>query len=75
MVDNFYCSQKFTSLSIDLEKRLLYSCCSAVPEKIDLDWLQQNPGMLFNSPNLQQERQAMLDNMPVPGCQQSCWTP
>jgi len=75
MVDNFYCSQKFTSLSIDLEKRLLYSCCSAVPEKIDLDWLQQNPGQLFNSANLQQERQAMLDNVPVPGCQHSCWTP
>ena len=75
MVDNFYCSQKFTSLSVDLEKRLLYCCCSATPEKIDLDWLRQNPGQLFNSVNLQQERQAMLDNRSVASCQQSCWTP
>lgn len=75
MVDNFYCSQKFTSVSVDLEKRLLYSCCSAEPEKIDLAWLRQNPGQLFNSANLQQERQAMLDNQPVASCQKACWTP
>ena len=75
MVDNFYCSQKFTGLSIDLEKRLLYSCCSAIPEKIDLVWLKENPGQLFNSANLQQERQDMLDNRPVTSCQQACWTP
>jgi organic radical activating enzyme len=75
MVDNFYCSQKFTGLSVDLEKRLLYSCCSAVPEKIDLNWLKENPGQLFNSLNLQQERQDMLDNHPVASCQQVCWTP
>lgn len=75
MVDNFYCSQKFTSLSVDLEKRLLYSCCSAVPEKIDLAWLKDNPGQLFNSLNLQQERQDMLDNRPVASCQHACWTP
>jgi organic radical activating enzyme len=75
MVDNFYCSQKFTGLSVDLEKRLLYSCCSAVPEKIDLNWLKANPGQLFNSLALQQERQDMLDNRPVASCQQVCWTP
>jgi len=75
MIDNFYCSQKFTSLSVDLEKRLLYSCCSAVPEKIDLAWLKDNPGQLFNSAQLQQERQAMLNNQPVSSCQQACWTP
>jgi organic radical activating enzyme len=75
MVDNFYCSQKFTGLSIDLEKRLLYSCCSAGPEKIDLVWLKENPGQLFNSANLQQERQDMLDNRPVTSCQQACWIP
>jgi organic radical activating enzyme len=75
MIDNFYCSQKFTSLSVDLEKRLLYSCCSAVPEKIDLAWLKDNPGQLFNSVHLQQERQAMMNNQPVASCQQACWTP
>ena len=75
MIDNFYCSQKFTDLSVDLEKRLLYSCCTATPEKIDLVWLKQNPGQLFNTANLQQERQDMLDNRPVTSCQQACWIP
>lgn len=75
MIDNFYCSQKFTDLSVDLEKRLLYSCCTATPEKIDLAWLTQNPGQLFNTANLQQERQAMLGNRPVTSCQQACWIP
>jgi len=75
MVDNFYCSQKFTDLSVDLEKRLLYSCCTATPEKIDLSWLKQNPGQLFNTANLQQERQDMLDDRPVASCQQACWVP
>jgi organic radical activating enzyme len=75
MVDNFYCSQKFTDLSVDLEKKLLYSCCSSTPEKIDLGWLKENPGQLFNSVNLLQERQAMLDNQPVASCQSACWLP
>jgi organic radical activating enzyme len=75
MLDSYYCSQKFTSLSVDLEKRLIYSCCAAVPEKIDLNWLRENPGRLFASAKLQQERQAMLDNTPVDSCNKACWIP
>jgi len=74
-INTFYCSEKFTWLSVDLEKRLLYSCCTAAPEKIDLTWLKQNPGNLFNSVNLQQERQDMLDNNPVESCKTACWIP
>jgi organic radical activating enzyme len=72
---NFYCSQKFTYLSIDVEKRLMYSCCSATPEKIDIQWLKSNTGQLFNTPGLQTERQMMLDNIPVASCEESCWKP
>jgi pyruvate-formate lyase-activating enzyme len=72
---NFYCSQKFTFLSVDVEKRLMYSCCSATPEKIDLSWLKNNTGQLFNTPLLQVERQMMLDNIPVASCESNCWRP
>lgn len=72
---NFYCSQKFTYLSVDLEKRLMHSCCAATPEKIDLGWLKNNTGQLFNTPMLQTERQMMLDNLPVSSCETNCWRP
>jgi wyosine [tRNA(Phe)-imidazoG37] synthetase (radical SAM superfamily) len=73
--DNFYCNQKFTWLSIDLEKKLTYSCCSASPAKIDLKWLKNNPGHIFNTPLIQQERKDMLANQPVKSCEISCWKP
>ena len=72
---NFYCSQKFTWLSIDLEKRSLHSCCSATPEKIDINWLRENPSQLFNTPILRQERINMLNNIPVSSCTDACWVP
>ena len=72
---DFYCSQKFTWLNVDLEKRTSYSCCSATPTRVDLDWLKHNPGQLFNTPLLHQERQDMLNNIPVASCEASCWSP
>jgi organic radical activating enzyme len=71
----YYCSQKFWWLSIDLEKRQTFSCCSATPSKIDLKFIQDNPGELFNSPGFVTERQQMLKNIPVSSCQDSCWKP
>ena len=62
-------------MSVDFEKRLTYSCCSAVPTKIDLSWIKKNPGKLFNTPQLHQERQSMLDDIPVDSCKIACWTP
>jgi molybdenum cofactor biosynthesis enzyme MoaA len=72
---DFYCSQKFTWLSVDLEKRLSYSCCSATPEKLNLNWLKENPGKLFDTPGLHQDRIDMLNNQPVSSCHDACWKP
>jgi len=72
---NFYCSQKFTFLAINVEKRLISSCCTAIPEKIDIGWLKNNTGQMFNTPLLQAERQMMLDNIPVASCESNCWQP
>jgi organic radical activating enzyme len=72
---NFYCSQKFTWLGIDLEKKLSYSCCSAKSSNIDVSWLKQNPGNLFNTPELQKDRIDLLDNKPVSSCNTACWIP
>jgi len=73
--NNFYCSQKFTWLTVDLERRSTYSCCMGTPSKIDLTWLKNNPGKIFNTPLLLQERQDMLDNIPVSSCEAACWKP
>jgi len=70
---DYYCSQKFWWLSVNLEKSETLSCCAATPTKINLDHLLQNPGELFNSPALVGERQDMLDNKPVPSCSATCW--
>jgi organic radical activating enzyme len=72
---DFYCSQKFWYLSVNLERRITHSCCSATPSKINFTWLEQNPGQLFNTPLLQQDRQDMLDNRPVTSCEENCWRP
>jgi len=74
ITDNqYYCSQKFWWMTVEPERRSMSSCCAASTEKIDLDWLKDNPGQLFNTPNLQQERQQMLENDPVAGCEDTCW--
>ena len=70
----YYCNQKFWWLSVDIEKCQTLSCCAATPSRINLEWLSQNSGGLFNTPALQIERQAMLDNIPVSSCSATCWT-
>jgi len=72
---DFYCSQKFWWLSVNVEKWQTSSCCAATPQKINLDWLKTNTGDLFNTPELQQERIMMLNNEPVDSCLKSCWAP
>ena len=57
------------------ERRSVSSCCAATPTKVDLTWLKNNPGQLFNTPELLSDRQAMLDNNPVSSCESSCWAP
>ena len=74
-ITDFYCNQKFNYLSVDVERRSIKSCCAATPTRIDLTWLKQHPGQLFNSELLQKERRNMLDNIPVDSCQDACWIP
>jgi organic radical activating enzyme len=70
---DYYCNQKFSFLKIDAEKKTTYSCCKVAPDKIDNNWLEKNPGMLFNTPKFQQERQSMLDNKRIKSCENICW--
>jgi len=72
---DFYCSQKFWWLSVNTEKLITQSCCSASPNKIDISWIKQNPGKIFNTPTMLSERKEMLDNKPVAGCYSTCWEP
>jgi len=69
----FYCSQKFWWLSVEPHKRVISSCCGATPIKVNLEWLKNNSGQLFNYPSLQEERQQMLNGVAVASCQQTCW--
>jgi len=72
-MENYYCSQKFYQLQINAEKKRLNSCCKADPEIIDINWLKKNPGEIFNTPKLKQERKDMLDNVRIAGCEDVCW--
>ena len=73
-MDEYYCSQKFWWLTVEPERRTMNSCCAARATKIDLSWLRENPGQLFNTPKLLEERQDMLDNKPVASCEDVCWS-
>jgi wyosine [tRNA(Phe)-imidazoG37] synthetase (radical SAM superfamily) len=72
-MQNKYCSQKFWWLTVEPQKRAIASCCAADPVKIDITWLDKNPGKLFNIPQLQLERQQMLDGQTVESCYRECW--
>ena len=71
---DYYCNQKFYQLKINAEKKVIYSCCRADQENIDVNWLKDNPGELFNTPNLIQERKSMLSNERILGCENTCWS-
>ena len=72
---DYYCNQKFWWLSVDPESKTYNSCCAARSQKIDLKWIEQHPGQLFNSPWLVKEREDMLQNKPVASCETACWQP
>jgi len=74
-MSDFYCNQKFWWLTVNLENLHAHSCCAATPQKINLDWLRRNPGQMFNSPELINDRRLMLDNQPAPSCASACWIP
>lgn len=75
MDNNFYCSQKFDSLTIDLLRYETGTCPCDDPVKIDIDWLKKNPGQLHNIPQKIKDRQDMLENIPAASCEKQCWAP
>jgi len=70
---NYYCSNKFKFLKIDAEQKTTYNCHAASPHVIDLAWLRDNPGQLFNRPVNVNERQMMLANQRNKSCEQNCF--
>lgn len=73
MFNNVYCPNKFNFLKIDLEKRLLYNCHKAYPHQIKSDWLEKNPGKLFNTDKMITERKEMLDGIRNKSCSFQCY--
>jgi organic radical activating enzyme len=70
---DYYCAMKFRMLKIDTERKLTYNCDPAVPHAIDFNWLENNPGQLFNTDVNINERKMMLSNTRNPSCEQNCW--
>jgi pyruvate-formate lyase-activating enzyme len=73
-MSDFYCSEKFWWMSVNLEKRTISSCCSASSVVIDQEWMKSNSGELFNYPSLVDDRKQMLDNKPCASCHETCWS-
>lgn len=73
MSRDYYCSQKFRFLKIDLESQTTYNCHAARPHKINFEWLAANPGKLFNTDVNVSERKMMLVNERNSSCEQNCW--
>jgi len=70
---DYYCSDKFTDLSVHVQGRLLYNCCKAYPERVDLDWLEQNPGRLFHTDTMIADRELMLEDKSCASCHYGCY--
>lgn len=70
---SYYCSAKFKFLKVDLESNTTYNCHAALPHDIDFDFLNKNPGNLFNIPVNVIEREQMLNNQRNKSCEQNCW--
>jgi len=70
---DYYCSTKFTELQVHVQSRLLYNCCKAYPERVDLDWLEANPGKLFHTDTMLEDRRLMLDNKSCVSCHYGCY--
>ena len=69
---DYYCSEKFDWLSIRLYDGFVSSCCDAVPDKLSMEFLKSDPQAIFNWPTLIEERQQMLQNQRISGCE-VCW--
>jgi len=70
---DYYCATKFTDLLVHVQSRLIYNCCKAYPERVDLEWLEANPGKLFHTPIMLQDRKLMLENKSCSSCHFGCY--
>ena len=70
---NYYCSTKFTDLQVHVQGRLLYNCCKAYPERVDLEWLEANPGKLFHTDTMLKDRKLMLEDKSCVSCHFGCY--
>ena len=70
---DYYCPTKFTDLQVHVQSRLLYNCCQAYPERVDLGWLEANPGRLFHTNTMLEDRKLMLDNKSCHSCYHGCY--
>lgn len=68
-----YCSTKFTDLQVHVQGRLLYNCCKAYPERINLEWLEANPGKLFHTDTMLEDRKLMLEDKSCVSCHHGCY--
>ncbi len=68
---NYYCSRKFTELSLTFQSSSISSCCAASPYKIDFVDLEKNG--LLNLSVIRNERKQMLSNTRVLSCEKPCW--
>ena len=72
-MSDVYCSSKFKELQVHVQSRLLYNCCKAWPERITLDWLENNPGKLFHTPTMIADRKLMLEGKRSKSCEHGCY--
>ena len=72
-INTVYCKNKFVYLKIDIEKRLLYNCHKAYPHQIRSQQLSDNPGKIFNTDTMLQEREQMLNGKRNSSCAYSCY--
>jgi organic radical activating enzyme len=68
-----YCSTKFTEIQVHIQNRLISNCCKAWPEKINLEWLEQNPGKLFLTETIVEDRRKMLLGEKCYSCDFGCY--
>lgn len=72
-MNSVYCSEKFKELMIDIQSRSIFNCCKAYPERVDIKWLEENPGKLFYTPTMIADRQAMLEGKRTRACDHGCY--
>lgn len=56
-----------------MPSQITYNCDAAKPHRVDLTWLAQNPGEIFNTPTSINDRQMMMQNIRNSNCEQNCW--